>query len=164
MPQSLLGWALTIGVPVSAVAIALALMGGGATDSNVNTKAAAVCSGAERELKGLPQSPRSVAQGLEIEHRALAIYRQEVAQLQELAPKAGDSFRAAVADDRSLLAGLSSMMARPDFVELSLTLPGHPDRIPGWLREWMSREQALLADARAQFSQAGIPACEKSLS
>jgi hypothetical protein len=106
---------------------------------------------------------RRCAGGLEIEHRALAIYRRELSQLRGLAPRASKSFRAALADDQSLLAGLSSVVARPDFVKLSLTLPGHPNLVPSWLRQWLARERALVADARAQFSQAGIRACENSL-
>ncbi len=164
MPQSLLGWALTLGLPVSVVAIAVLLIGGGGSDGSIRAQASAICSDAQRALAELPQSPQSLAEGLEIEHSELAIYRREVLRLQQLVPHADDSFRAAVADNQSLLAGLSSMMARPDFVELSLTLPGHPERMPAWLRSWASREKALLADARANFSQAGIAVCEKSLS
>jgi hypothetical protein len=67
-----------------------------------------------------------------------------------------------VAADRSLLAGFSSMLARPDIVRLSLTLPNHPDRMPSWLRQWLARQRVLLADAGDGFSRAGIPACEKS--
>jgi hypothetical protein len=163
MPRTLLGWGLTIGVPVSVVAIALVLMGGGGSGGGVEAQASAVCSGAQSALRELPQSPQSLSEGLEIEHGVLAIFRREVSGLQALAPAGGDAFRAAVKDDGELLAGLSSMMARPDFVELSLTLPDHPDQAPEWLREWMSREKALLADARTQFSQAGVPACEQSL-
>jgi hypothetical protein len=163
MPQSLLGWGLTLGVPVSVVAVAFLLFGAGASDGTVKSRASAVCSNAQREMDALPDSPQSLAEGLEIEHSVLAIYRQEVSRLRELVPRGGGSFRAGVADDEALLTGLSSMMARPDFVELSLTLPGHPERVPDWLKKWISREKALLADARAQFSQAGIPACEKSL-
>jgi hypothetical protein len=76
-----------------------------------------------------PQSPGSVAEALELEHAALAIYRQEVSQLQEL-PRAGASFQAGLVDDQALLAELFSMLARPDFVRLSLTLPGHPNLGP----------------------------------
>jgi hypothetical protein len=55
------------------------------------------------------------------------------------------------------------MMARPGFVKLSLTLPGHPNLVPSWLKKWQAREQALVADAHAKFSQAGVPACEMTL-
>jgi hypothetical protein len=163
MPNSAIGWALTIGVPVAVVAIVLVLAGDGRTGPNVEAQASAACTDAQRALKQLPQTPSSIAEGLEIMHRGLAIYRRELSQLQELAPRASESFRAALADDQSLLAGLSSMIARPDFVKLSLALPGHPNLVPSWLRQWLARERALLADARAQFSQAGIPACENSL-
>lgn len=55
------------------------------------------------------------------------------------------------------------MIARPDFVQLSITLPGHPNLVPAWLKAWLARSRALIAGAHAQFAQAGIPACEKSL-
>jgi hypothetical protein len=55
------------------------------------------------------------------------------------------------------------MLARPDFVELSLTLPGHPELVPAWLKAWLAREKALLADAHVKFAQVGVPACETSL-
>jgi hypothetical protein len=163
MPRSAIGWGLTIGVPVLAVAIALLLAGGGTSGPNAEAQASAVCTNAERELEQLPQSPKSIAEGLEIEHRVLAIKRRELSQLRQLAPRVGESFQAGVADDESVFAGLSSMIARPDFVKLSLTLPGHPNLVPVWLKRWMARQRALLADARTKFSQAGIPACEKSL-
>jgi hypothetical protein len=163
MPRTPVGWALTIGVPVLAVATAFVLTGGGTTGTNVEAQASAICSSGRGELEQLPQSPGSIAEGLELEHRALAIYRRELSRLEELSPSAGKAFRAGLADDRSLLAGFTSMLARPDFVRLSLTLPGHPNLAPSWLRNWLARERVLLADAKAQFSRAGITACEKSL-
>jgi hypothetical protein len=163
MPRTPLGWVLTIGVPVLAVAIAFALTSGGTTGPNVQAQASTVCSDAQQALEQLSMPPRSIAEGLEIEHRMLTIYRRELSELQVLAPRAGESFQAGLADDQSLLTGLSSMVARPDFVRLSLTLPGHPSLVPSWLKRWLAREQSLLAKAHAQFSQAGIPACEKSL-
>jgi hypothetical protein len=51
----------------------------------------------------------------------------------------------------------------PDFVELAVTPPGHPQLEPEWLKVWLAREQGLLADARVRFGEAGLPACEKSL-
>jgi hypothetical protein len=163
MPRTPIGWALTIGLPALAVAIAVALAGGGNSGPDVQAEASAVCANAQRALAQLPMPPRSIAEGLEIEHRMLAIYRRELSELEVLAPRAGESFQAGLADDQSLLAGLSSMVARPDFVRLSLTLPGHPSLVPSWLKRWLAREQSLLAKAHAQFSQAGVPACEKSL-
>jgi hypothetical protein len=163
MPKSAIGWALTVGVPVAAVAIAILLAGGGKSGPNAEAEAAAVCTNAQREVEQLPQSPRSIAEGLEIEHGLLAIHGRELAQLQQLAPRIGDSFQAGVAADQSLFAGLSAMIARPDFVKLSLTLPDHPNLVPSWMKRWLARERALLAVARTKFSQAGIPACEKSL-
>ena len=145
-----------------AVAVAVALMGGGTSGTGVQAQASAVCTDAQRALEQLPQSPSSVAEGFDIERRMLAIKKQELSQLQALAPRGNDSFRAGLADDKALLAGLSSMMARPDFVRLSLTLPGHPNLVPSWLKKWLVREQALLADVKDRFSHAGIPACEKT--
>lgn len=162
MPRTPLGWALTIGLPALAVAIGLALAGGGNSGPDVEAEASAVCDDAQRALEQLPMPPHSIAEGLEIEHGMLAIYRRELSELQVLAPRAGESFQAGLADDESLLAGLSSMVARPDFVRLSLTLPGHPSLVPSWLKRWLARERSLQVKAHAQFSQAGIPACEKS--
>jgi len=163
MPRSAIGWGLTIGVPALAVTIAILLAGGGKSGPDAKAEAAAVCTNARREVEQLPQSPGSIAQGLEIEHELLAIYGRELSQLQQLAPRIGDSFQAGVAADQSLFAGASAMIARPDFVKLSLTLPDHPNLVPSWMQKWLAREQALLAVARTNFSQAGIPACEKSL-
>jgi hypothetical protein len=163
MPQSPIGWALTIGVPALAVAIVLALAGGGTSGASVQSQASAVCTNAQREVEQLPRSPRSIDEGLEIEHELVAIHGRELSQLHQLAPRIGDSFQAGVAADQSLFAGLSAMIARPDFVKLSLTLPGHPNLVPSWMKKWLARERALLAVARTKFSLAGIPACEKSL-
>jgi hypothetical protein len=154
---------LTIGLPVLAVAIAFALFGGGTTGTNVEAQASAICIDAQRALKQLPKSPGSISEALAMEHKALAIYRREIAQLEDLAPHAGEAFRAGLADDRALLTALSSMIARPDFVRLSLTLPGHPNHMPRWLKRWLARTHRLSADAKAQFSEAGMPACKKSL-
>jgi hypothetical protein len=164
MPRSPIGWTLTVAVPVLALVGAFLLTGGGGAPApDARARAGAVCAGAQRELEQLPESPASVAEALEMERRGLKIQRREVQRLEVLAPRLGDSFGAGVSADRSLLAGLSAMLARPDFVKLSLTLPGHPDLVPSWLREWLGRERALLARARSQFSQAGITACARSL-
>jgi hypothetical protein len=114
------------------------VVGGSTTGPDVQAQASVVCSDAQNALEQLPQSPSSIAEALEIEHRAIAIYRRELSQLQELAPHARESFRAGLADDQALLAGFSSMVARPDFVRLSLTLPGHPNLVPSWLRKWLA--------------------------
>jgi hypothetical protein len=163
MPRSPLGWTLTVAVPVLALAGAFLLTGGGASKPDAQSQAAAICLGAQRALEQLPETPGSVAEALAMERRVLTIQRREVQQLEELAPRLGDSFGAGVSADRSLLAGLSAMVARPDFVKLSLTLPGHPGLVPSWLRKWLARERALLAEARSQFSRAGITACARSL-
>lgn len=93
----------------------------------------------------------------------LAILRREVSELEALGPQANAAFRAGLADDQALFRELSSMLARPDYVHLAITLPDHPDLVPAWLKRWLARSQALQADARTQFAQAGVPACEKSL-
>jgi len=56
------------------------------------------------------------------------------------------------------------MITRPDHVKLSLTLPGHPNLVPVWVKKGITRKHALVADARIKFVQAGVPACTKSLS
>ena len=172
-----LGWLLALVVAILLVVGALAVGSSGngkpgpkigSTGStkaatNAGSQAAAICEDAEDALAGLPESPSSVAAAVRLEHDALAIYRREVSRLEGLAPQEDASFQAGVATDQELLHGLSSMLARPDFVRLSLTLPGHPSREPGWLKEWLAREQHLLAKAHGSFAQAGVPACEKSL-
>jgi hypothetical protein len=162
MPRSASGWLLTIAVPACLVAIAILLAGGGGDEPDAKAQAAAICVATRGELEQQPQSPKSVAAALELEHDGLAIYRREISRLQELAIE-DNSFQAGLADDRSLMAGLATIESRPDFVKLSLTLPGHPDLAPSWLKKWLARERSLLGDAHAQFSQAGIPACEQSL-
>src|SRR4249919_1581288 len=99
MPRSAIGWGLTIGVPVLAIAIGILLAGGGKSDFSAKTEAAAVCTNAQREVEQLPQSPRSIAEGLEIEHGLLAIKGRELSQLQQLGPRIGDTFQAGVAAD-----------------------------------------------------------------
>jgi hypothetical protein len=163
MPRSPLGWALTICVPALAIAVAFAVTGGGSAGTDVQARASAICNEAQRALRGLPHKPRSLAEALEFDHEILATARREVSELQALGPETSASFRAGLADDRSLLIELSSMLNRPDYIHLALTLPGHPNLVPTWLKKWLARTQALQTDARAQFSQAGIPACEKSL-
>lgn len=162
MPRTPIGWALTLAVPALAIAIALQLGGGARTDRDASARAAAICGNAASDLADLPQSPHGLAEGLEIEHGVLAIFGREVAQLQRIAPELGKSFQSGVAEDQALYEGLSSMMARPDFVKLSLTLPGHPELVPAWLKRWTDREQALVAEAGARFSEAGVSACAKS--
>ena len=163
MPRTPVGWVLSIGVPVLVVAIAVALMGGNATRSSVQAQASSVCREAQHALEQLPFPPRSLAEVLELDHKMLALRRQELSRLQELAPRLDESFRAGLADESALLSGLSSMVARPDFIKLSLTLPDRPNLAPSWVTRWHARERALLADAHRRFSEAGIPACEKSL-
>src|SRR5690348_7526534 len=114
MPRSAIGWGLTVGVPILAIAIGLLWAGGGNSASNAKTEAAAVCTNAQHEVEQLPQSPRSIAEGLEIEHRLVEIKGRELSHLQQLGPRIGGAFQAGVAADQSLFAGLSAMIARPD--------------------------------------------------
>jgi hypothetical protein len=155
---------LLIGVPVLAITIiAILVVTRGGSGDSVQAQAEAVCSNAQRELDELPKSPASVAEAIELEHSGLTIFEGEVSELQVLGPRGDVPFRVGLADDRTLLKELSSMLARPDFVQLSLTLPHHPNLAPAWLKEWLARSRSLQADARTQFSQAGMLACEESL-
>jgi hypothetical protein len=157
------GRAFLVGVPLVAVAIAVAFFATRDTArGDFQARATAVCNSAQSELEQLPQSPGSIAEALELEHSALAIYRREVAELRALGPQASASFRAGLAADQALLANLSSMLARPDFVRLSLTLPGHPDLAPSWLKAWLTRSRVLQAEASTRFAKAGVPACANS--
>ncbi|HET9593417.1 MAG TPA: hypothetical protein VFP17_10930 [Solirubrobacterales bacterium] len=143
------------------VGIFLARSDGSGIDAKA--EAAAICTHAQHEVELLPRSPGSISQGLEIERGLVEIHGRELARLRQLAPRLGDPFQDGVVADQRLFAGLSTMIARPDFVKLSLTLPGHPNLAPDWLKRWLAREQGLQALASSKFSQAGIPACEKSL-
>ena len=159
--------AILFGVALVAIAVAVGAVGFATHETagdDFQARATAVCNEAQRELQRLPQSPGSIDQALELEHSALAICRREVSELEALGPEASASFQAGLAADRTLLNNLSSMLARPDFVRLSLTLPGHPSLAPSWLKAWLARSRALQAEASAQFAKAGIPACTKSLS
>jgi hypothetical protein len=163
MPRTPAGWALTICVPALAIAVALALAGGRPGGTDVQARASRICEKTELALKGLSPGPSSTAEALEFDHELLAIVRQEVSELQALGAETSASFRAGLADDQKLLTELSSMLERPDYLHLALTLPGHPDLAPTWMKEWLTRTNSLQTDARMQFSRAGIPACERSL-
>jgi hypothetical protein len=54
---------------------------------------------------------------------------------------------------------LRSMLARPDFVRLAITLPGHPNLAPAWLKTWLTRSHALAADAQEHFAALHISGC-----
>lgn len=155
---------LLLAVPLLALAaLAAVLMTPGGSSGGLSAQASAVCANAQRELKELPQSPTSVAGALAMQHSMLAILKREVFELQALGPQASPAFRAGLVDDQALFRELSSMLARPDYVHLALTLPGHPNLVPAWLKRWLARTHALQADARTQFARADIPACEKAL-
>lgn len=126
------------------------------------TDAAATCEEVRTELEALPQSPRSVTAALSMEHEMIATWERGVARLAALEPQANAAFRAGVADDQMLLRELNRMMSRPDFLQLSLTLPGHPNLVRPWMRRWHQRVLARQAAARRHFAAAGVPACEKS--
>jgi hypothetical protein len=55
---------------------------------------------------------------------------------------------------------MSVMLARPDFVRLSLTIPKDPSLAPPWLKEWLARSHELQTEAQSEFADAGVPACE----
>lgn len=159
-------WALGAALLVAGGAIAVTILSPGADSSgDFRTQAATVCSKAQHDVEGLPGSPVGIDEALELEHNWLAIWKREISELQKLrgSNAANAAFDAGLADDKALANELESMLARPDFVELSLTLPHHPELAPPWLKEWLARTKALQADAQTQFARAGIPACEKSL-
>lgn len=130
------------------------------------SEATSICNNAHAALEGDSQSsPTSVSEGLEIEHTALAAFTRATSELQKLqpTPNIAGRFRAGLADDQTLVGLFRSILQRPDFVQLSITLPGHPNLVPPWLKAWLARSKALQASANANFAQIGIPACEKLL-
>jgi hypothetical protein len=134
--------ALFVAVVLAGIVIATQNGGGASFTSH----ATAICQDTQRALQaGKNTSPTSIAQGLQIEHTLLAVYTREITQLERLRPPAAitPQFHAGLADDQALLAGLRSMLARPDFVELSLTLPGHPELMPAWLKAWLALGAAV---------------------
>jgi hypothetical protein len=149
-------------VVVAAIALVAAGCGG---STNFTAQATSVCTSAQSSLEALRTTPVSVSEALETEHSILDVYTREVDQLQALRPPPGiaGQFRAGVADNQTLVGLLGSMLQRPDFVQLSLTLPHHPALMPAWLKAWLAQSQELQANARSSFSQVGIPACEKTL-
>jgi hypothetical protein len=153
----------TVLIALLAVGALLALGGGGST--SFASQARAICTNGRSTLNRLPSSPTSIGEGLEIEHKALGVFTREVNELQRLRPPENIAarFHAGLADDQTLLSLFGSIIQRPDFVQLSLTLPGHPQLAPQWLKAWLARTQALQADAKAKFSEIGVPACEKLL-
>jgi hypothetical protein len=140
---------------------------GGKSPASFSSLAASVCARAELAEKALPKLPAaSVNETLHVEQAALTISSREIAELKTLRAPAdvAPAFGAALADDQELIGLLRSMIARPDYVQLSLTLPRHPNLAPPWLKTWNVRVHALTAEARAKSSQLTVPACEKSLS
>lgn len=150
-----------------ALAVVIVLVTAGGGGAGFGAKAQSICAKTQQTLKRVRTTPTSIREGLQIEHAALAAYQREMAELGALHPPPGDAgaFQAGLADDKTLVGMLSSVLARPDFVELSLALPGHPTLVPPWLKSWLARSHALIADAHAQFSRLpGLVACEASLS
>jgi hypothetical protein len=159
-------WVLAIAA-VAALAVAIVLLLGAAGSPSFSARAQSICLKSRQEAKSVPAEPTSLAQGMQIMQRVLLIYRGEVAQLAALHPPPpyAGAFRRGVDDDSTLTSMLGSMLARPDFVELALSLPGHPELVPAWLTSWLQRTRALELDARAQFAKVpGIAACQASLS
>jgi hypothetical protein len=159
-------WLVVLGAML-ALAVAIVLVTAGDGGAGFNAQAQSICARTQQTLKRVRTTPTSISEGLQIEHTALATYQREMAELGALHPPPSDAgaFQAGLADDRTLVGMFSSVLARPDFVELSLTLPGHPTLVPPWLKSWLARSHALIADAHTQFSRLpGLGACEASLS
>lgn len=150
------------GLSILAIAILVVVVsdGGGGGGGGFQSRSTAVCDEVEGELRKLPQSPSSIDQAIELEHSALAVYERGISRLEALGPAANAAFRAGLADDQALVREMASMLARPDFVQLSLTVPKDPSLAPPWLKEWLARSHELQAHAEAQFADAGVPACE----
>ncbi len=159
-------WALAIAA-VAVLAVAIVLLLGARGSSSFSARAQSLCLTSRKEAKRVPAEPTTVAEGMQVMHRVLGVYRSEVAQLAALKAPApyASAFRAGMGDDTTLTSMLGSMLARPDFVELALRLPGHPELMPAWLASWLKRTHALELDAHAQFAKVpGVAACEASLS
>jgi hypothetical protein len=166
-PRSLhVRWLIVLTV-IIALAVAIVLVTAGDGGAGFSAQAQSICAKTQQTLKLARTTPTSISEGLRIEHGALATYQREMVELGALHPPSSDAgaFQAGLADDRTLVGMFSSVLGRPDFVELSLTLPGHPTLVPAWLKSWLARSHALIADAHAQFSRLpGLGACEASLS
>ena len=64
---------------------------------------------------------------------------------------------------KQLVGLLRQMIARPDFIRLSITLPGHPELAPPWLKAWVAQTQSLAADSKARFAQVpNVPDCAQT--
>jgi hypothetical protein len=70
---------------VIAVAVVVAMPGDDAHD--FSAKASAICERTQSSLSEQNNTPGSIAEALEIEHAAIATYRQEILELQALPPK-----------------------------------------------------------------------------
>jgi hypothetical protein len=157
--------AARIGAVTTSITASLLIATGCGNSASFTSQASAICTNAQTSLKALPSHPTSVAAGLELEHTALGVFTREVAQLQKLQPpqNIATEFHAGLTDDQTLVGLLSSILKRPDFVRLAITLPGHPELMPAWLKTWLAKSRALQANAQSSFAQIGVPACEKSL-
>ncbi len=149
-----------------AAAVGVFLLVGGGSSGTFRAQAQSICTDSQAAIKRLEAAnPTSLTQALQAEHSLLSAYGSEIKQLQSLRPTgAGASgFEAGLNDDTALLSGLTSIMARPDYVQLAMTVPDDPALAPAWLTAWLTREQTLEAQARTGFQQADIPACRVSL-
>jgi hypothetical protein len=154
-------------IAVAGVAIVAAVIGvGGSGSQSFSARAAAICSSTQRALKRHPSSLSQFPAALQLEHQMLAAKSREISQLDALRPsgRGAAAFSAGLQDDRALLSALSYILSRPDYAQLAVTLPGHPELTPAWLKDWLARTQALLSAARANFARAGVPGCRSSLS
>jgi hypothetical protein len=118
---------------VTAVAIVLAatllLAIGCGSSASFASRATSVCTNAQSSLKALSSSsPNGLGAALQLEYHVLAVFTREVAELHSLqAPQnIATQFRAGLTDDQTLVGMLRSMLERPDYLKLALTLPGHP--------------------------------------
>ena len=160
-----LGTPALIGIVVVVVGVGLGI--GLLTQSHTSftERAEAICKDAKHRRAALPQTPTSIGQAMEIERGMLATFTTEIDQLRALRPPAAvaAAYNGAIADDERLLGLLRQMIARPDFIRLSITLPGHPELAPPWLKAWVAQTQSLAADSKAKFAQVpNVPDCAQT--
>ena len=156
-PRRLIGVALALAV-AGALVIVFATAGSG---QSFQARAQSICKAASASFKQRFKTPDSIGQALQLEHALVNTFSNEITELRRLTPPvaAATRFRAALSDEASLAGMLRSMLANPDYVQLAITLPGHPNREPAWLKSWIARSHALAADAQARFAALHITAC-----